>query len=700
MGSIFFNAHHAPIGAFASFTLGFPGPKGGLGLELGRPAERSIFVGLENAAGDGFELLPFSNIADDERKRYDPDSQHVVPETLVEAWPLGAVSREFGLSSDTWRAGDLTFCILSPVRPLPDPAQESESAALRDALLPAVFVELTIDNRAYHRPRRACFGYEGTELTSAMRSLQDSDPQLVGIAQGQSTAIVALDQGPFAAQGLSIGAILGAQHPINWRTGLGTCAALLVDVPAGTLATYRFAVCFHRAEPATTGIEARYFYTRFFPTLAAVATYANEHSERLLAACRDDDTRFAKANLSADQRFMLNHAIRSYYGSSQLLDHNGPLWVVNEGEYRMINTFDLVVDQLFFELRMHPWAVRNILDQYAARYSYDDEVRLPGSLTTYPGGISFTHDMGVANNFSRPGYSSYEQAGLTGCFSYMSSEQLVNYVLCATTYSAATGDAAWLAGQVHLLERCLHSMLQRDHPLAAQRDGVMDADGARCAGGSEITTYDSLDPSLGQARRNLYLALKSWSAYLLLEQLFAGHGLPELAQLAGEQARRCAATICRAVLPNGELPALLEGEHPSRIIPAIEGLIFPWIIGKRELLEPQGPYGELIAVLRKHLDAVLVPGVCLFADGGWKLSSTSDNSWLSKIYLCQFVARQILGVDGERVTANADAAHVAWLTHPEQSYWCWSDQIIAGVIQGSKYYPRGVTAILWLEEYM
>ncbi|MBB5325506.1 hypothetical protein HNQ34_002607 [Anoxybacillus tepidamans] len=30
--------------------------------------------------------------------------------------------------------------------------------------------------------------------------------------------------------------------------------------------------------------------------------------------------------------------------------------------------------------------------------------------------------------------------------------------------------------------------------------------------------------------------------------------------------------------------------------------------------------------------------------------------------------------------------------------WSWSDQIIAGEISGSKYYPRGVTSILWLEE--
>lgn len=80
---------------------------------------------------------------------------------------------------------------------------------------------------------------------------------------------------------------------------------------------------------------------------------------------------------------------------------------------------------------------------------------------------------------------------------------------------------------------------------------------------------------------------------------------------------------------------------------------------------------------------------------GWKLSSTSDNSWLSKIALCQHVARRVLDFPADPA---ADKAHVAWLLHPELSYWGWSDQIVAGRITASKYYPRGVTAILWLDE--
>ncbi|MNI64317.1 Beta-xylosidase precursor [compost metagenome] len=98
------------------------------------------------------------------------------------------------------------------------------------------------------------------------------------------------------------------------------------------------------------------------------------------------------------------------------------------------------------------------------------------------------------------------------------------------------------------------------------------------------------------------------------------------------------------------------------------------------------------------MNTVLVPGTCLFEDGGWKLSSTSNNSWLSKIYLSQFITRELLGVEWDESGKQADAAHVNWLLHPEESYWCWSDQILSGVAVGSKYYPRGVTSILWLLE--
>jgi hypothetical protein len=406
-----------------------------------------------------------------------------------------------------------------------------------------------------------------------------------------------------------------------------------------------------------------------------------------------------RAGLTADQKFMLDHSIRSYYGSTQLLDYDGePFWIVNEGEYRMMNTFDLTVDQLFYELKLNPWTVKNELDMFVKRYSYEDTVRKPGDAAEHPGGISFTHDMGVANSVSRPGYSAYELYGIDGCFSHMTHEQLVNWVLCAATYVEKTGDRAWLAANMEIFERCLRSMLNRDASDPESRNGIMGLDSSRTMGGAEITTYDSLDVSLGQARNNIYLAGKSWAAYVAMERIFSENGRIDLAKTAGSQADKCAATIVGHVTGEGYIPAVIGENNDSKIIPAIEGLIFPYVTGNRAALDRDGRFGGYVSALETHLQYVLKPGICLFDDGGWKLSSTSNNSWLSKIYLCQFVARELLGLVWDEGGRAADAAHVKWLTHPELSVWSWSDQIISGEITGSKYYPRGVTSILWLEE--
>jgi len=106
----------------------------------------------------------------------------------------------------------------------------------------------------------------------------------------------------------------------------------------------------------------------------------------------------------------------------------------------------------------------------------------------------------------------------------------------------------------------------------------------------------------------------------------------------------------------------------------------------------------LIAALKTHFGTVLTKGTCLYEDGGWKLSSTADNSWLSKIYLCQFVARKVLGFDSPATRMHADAAHRNWLLKDENLRFAWSDQMSSGIAKGSKYYPRGVTSILWLDE--
>ncbi|MEM1028185.1 MAG: glycoside hydrolase family 52 protein, partial [Planctomycetota bacterium] len=314
------------------------------------------------------------------------------------------------------------------------------------------------------------------------------------------------------------------------------------------------------------------------------------------------------------------------------------------------------------------------------------------------GGVTFTHDQGVANHFTPPGFSSYELSGLQGCFSYMSCEQLTNFVCCVATYDHVTGDHTWTTRHADLLANCLESLCNRDHPDPDQRNGLMALDSSRTGDGAEITTYDSLDTSLGQARQNVYLGVKAWASYVLLEKLLTRLGRDHLAETARQQAGRAAETVASQADESGLIPAVLFEGNRAYIIPVVEGLVFPAVAGASEAVAEDGPYAELIAALRRHVEAVLQPGRCLFDDHGWKLSTTSINSWLSKTYLCQHVVRYVLKLGTPKDHAAADRAHAGWLRREENAYWAWSDQMHAGTAKGSRYYPRGVTSALWLTE--
>jgi hypothetical protein len=400
---------------------------------------------------------------------------------------------------------------------------------------------------------------------------------------------------------------------------------------------------------------------------------------------------------------MIAQSTGAYWASSMLFAQpgsaDGVRWAVNEGSFMMLNTFDLAVDHLYFELRQQPWVVRNVLESYVHEYYYTDQLHFPGESTFHPGGISFTHDQGSYFTFSPKGFSSYEISNQPGCYSYMTQEQLINWLVCAGLYIHQENDQAWLETMQDVLNACLNSMLRRDHPDPALRDGIMDLDSSRTGTAEEITTYDSLDSSLGQARRNLYLAVKGWAACLALETLFSRLGDAEKASQARQAACRAADTISAAFDPAlGYIPAILDGVDQSPIIPAVEGLVFPHRMGLTEMVSEDGSFGEMIRKLKTHLQNVLQPGLCLFEDGSWRLSARSTNSWISKVFLCQYIAREILGMDyGEEQLAQ-DRAHADWWREGSQPNPA-IDQIFAGkTSEVGFYYPRAVTCILWLAE--
>jgi hypothetical protein len=705
--AIDFHAHHSPQGAYATFTCGRFGVGGGPTIEGVQPASMDLVIGYADGDTEDMHALPFF------RGAGIPDFSDFATDAATpprnRRLLLSDLERSYQRSVDRWTAGDFSFEIYTPVRALPDPDALGE-AALAPALLPAVAARLTLTNSS-RVARRLVFAIT---VGRQCRLLTDV-PGAKAVAWGTELGIAARD-----VPGLEAWVAFSELEYLSSNRShlLGKTCGFALSVAPGETRSLELSFGFCRSSVVTTGLECRYFYARFYPSLVSVlqAGIAEHASLRRIAEAQAAE--LEQRVPDAHQRFLLAHSERSYWGNTQLLEHAGrPLWVVLEGEYAMINTLDLSVDMVFYEARNQPWTLRNLLDQFALRHSYVDRLNRPASGARgmelghirdpelvkdlivpaaerdLPGGISFAHDMGVAGQFAPPGSSSYEIAGVIGCFSFMTAEQLVNWILIAATYVFVSGDDAWLAQKLPLLRACLSSLHNRDDPEPARRNGLISLDSARCAGTFEITTYDSLDSSLGQARNSLYLASKTWAAWRALELMFERASLPELAQAAATSATQLEQTMIDWYDPAlGYLPALRHG-CSAAILSAVEGLVFPLFWGQRALLDPAGSQAEFLAQLRRHLLKVLEPGLCLFDDGGWKLSSTSDNSWPSKIFICQHVAERVFGI---RPQPGSHAAHAAW-QQLGCADWAMTDQCFAGVGKGSRYYPRGVTSFLWLE---
>ena len=696
-----YHTQHAPFGAFASFTVGLVDAPGGFGQSLRGPASQNVYVGFHSAPQGVWRLLPFFTPPQSQETAFTGEAgTRQVPSNIVALRPAD-YTRKLGWATDTWQAdeGRFSFSLLTPFTPVPDPTRLGATAA-RLLLAPLVCGWIEYDNRAGTAPVELMFGVGDPDRP--LRPLNETPPRLAGFAGGADFGYATK---PVRGVELRQGFDVFAPKHRDYRGLLiiGGEAALVFTVPARQRRRFPLVLGFFRAGPVTTGLPAAYAYTRVFRDLEDVLAHGLAQHARYARTAATRDRELARSRLDADQRFLLAQATHSYFGSTQLLWRAGrPLWVVYEGEYRMINTFDLTVDHLFFELAWHPWAVRNTLDLFARRYCYHDRLRMPDGYTA-AGGVSFTHDMGVMNHFTAPGRSSYECDNLTSCFSHMTMEQLLNWVIVATTYAERTGDRAWLRRQRHMLSACAESLRRRDHPDPRRRDGILKHDSARCGRrGAEITSYDSLDVSLGQARNNLYLAVKTLAAWVLLERAFQRLALSEPARAAHATADLLATTLTHKFeAATGFFPAVFENGNQARILPAVEGFVYLLYLGMEEAVDPAGRFARLLGQLRQHIRQVLQPGICLDpVSGGWKISSTSTNTWFSKIALAQYVIRRLFPEAMNAEAQAADRVHADWQRRPGCGKDAMCDQIRSdtGEACGSRYYPRGVTTILWMRE--
>ncbi len=683
-----FYSLHGIWGAYASIVLGRLGRGAGVVVGDVQPPKRALFAGYRRGTEKPV-LLPFAPDVKVGRgvEAYTGEQAHpdaaAHPEVLPGRVPFEFfgeedIERTLSLSGETWAAGRMKMNVVSFFGEVPDPASSSK-AVLRDRMCPAIYVRLSFDNSGSDSPMVGVFGMQGIR-----RPLSDANPgRLLGFAHvgewGFATA-----PAPGVSEVMDWMAIAAAfsDKPHVMRH-LASDGCLRFEVAPGERKEYVVAVGAYRDGVVTAGMRMRSYQATLFRDLDDVLVQAVSRARAALGLADGLDRLLDAAPISGERKFLAAHAVHSYLASTELLaDEAGkPVFIVNEGEYQMMNTLDLTVDQAFHELAYSPWTVKNELDFLMARSSYRDAF-----------GIAVTHDQGVADCFSPRGTSSYELPGLTGCFSFMSYEETLNWILIACLYSHNADDGSWLRKNRKTLSGAVESILNRDE----NGDGIMDRDSDRCAGGAEITTYDSLDVSLGQARNNLYIATKAWAGLVCAASTLDAVGGRDLAARARASAARIAETVlARVVEPEGFIPAVFEGGNQSRIIPAVEGLVYPALCGVAEAVRPDGEYGPFVRALKRHLEAVLVPGVCLDpVSGGWKLSSTSRNTWPSKVFISQYVAENLLGIRDER-TAR-DAAHVRW-----QCVGCAdfaaTDQLDSstGADMGSRLYPRLVSSVLW-----
>jgi hypothetical protein len=690
-----------------------------MAMQIGKPATQDMYIGVKD--GGRFEpaplhCLPFfqatagggAGAGDFLIEQAGPAEQNVAPNIV--SLGTGEIRRHYGWATDRWQTPDFTFSVYTPFGEIPDPAR-GDHQRMREALLPAVVAELEVDNTLGLRTRTAFFAVNFNEpgwlpIDSVGSAYQGFSLRgQLGVLGTVVTSAGSDSAGSDSAE--AVAPLLFCRWSPDQGLAervphlLGSCPGIAMEVPAGQRLTLRLAIGCHLNGIVTTGHAGHYLYTRYFSGLDDVLESALANGDPK-PACDAIDARLLASGLTAAQQFLISHATRSYYGSTQLLDIGGePFWIVNEGEYCMMNTLDLSVDQMFWELDRNPWVVRNLLDNFIRHYSYVDGLKDRDS-RTLAGGISFAHDMGAHNNFSPHGHSSYELPELNAsCFSYMTAEQLCNWVLIAATYILATGDLNWARQNGHVILACLESLRNR-----GGQSGIPEFDSTRCGkDGAEITTYDSLDHSLAQTRNNLYMGVKFWASFRGLAAIFAqlaGPSWRDAREKALALAERSARTVCGQAGPDGKIPAVFEPDnrgYRSRILPAAEGLLYPFIWGEDVALGAPA----LFDAMRKHVIALLADPQRrnVFADGGIKLSSTSNNSWMSKIAIFQHVARRVLHVDDDPAVAElferSDAAHVKWQTDGS-GYWACSDQFVNGIAKGSRYYPRVITAALWMNE--
>lgn len=696
MKSKSFYSHHSPWGCLFSFVIGKIDRGGGFIIDDVIPRNDNIYIGYKKG-NEKIRLFPFFNKIkiDTVNERYQCSFGNQTVEWCwknVKIFKEKDIERNMKWSTESWTAEDITLTIITPFMRIPDP-QTLDNEKARFYFCPCIFIQLEFDNSRSDEEMIGMFALRGMR-----RLLSDSTRgNLLGFAYKGTHGFAAIPDKDIKENSTWWGFVSNSLNHKGNTFKMANEGGLSFKISPYKKKKYTIALAAYRDGCVTTGIKSYFYYTQYFSDLEDVLYYALSNFDKYYSIALKNNEKLDSSNLNNYKKFMISHSTRSYMANTEFLidESNTPRFIVYEGEYKLINTLDLIIDQVFWEMYFTPWTVKNELESFVKDYTYEDFVTYKDG-TKKKGEICFYHDQGIHNMFTSGTSSAYElSGGINGGFSYMTCEEILNWLLTASIYGIKGNNRAWLQKNFDVFCRLFNSIIVRDE----NDDGVMDKQSSKCETGAEITTYDGLGTGREPPQNNLYIAVKTWAGYICLENIFRILDEQELLEKVKTRSMLCASTVISNYdKKKGYIPAILGTKNKLRMINAIEGLIYPYIIGDNDAISFEGRFGKLIEILKLHLENILVPGVCLNSKTkGWQLFSTSKNTWLSKIIINQFVAKKILKIQ-RRDWEDWDKIHAQW-QQTGCSFYAATDQIdcYTGKALGSKVYPRLVTSLLWLK---
>jgi xylan 1,4-beta-xylosidase len=313
---------HGIWGAYGSLVLGRLGRGAGVVVGGVRPPRGGLFVGYRVGRGEP-RLLPFSaGIGSDlGASAYREDE---VDDSRSDALRSAAyfsgeeIERLLSFSGEEWRAGALSFRVISFFGEVPDP-KEASPAAAREGLRPSLLLSIGLDNSEGAGPMTGLFGMQGIR-----RPLSDSTAGgLLGMADGSSYGFAIRPRAGVAevmdwsvVDAAFDGGRDGAARPLRRLASEG---GLRFSLAPGEKAEYIVALGLFRDGIVTSGMGAHAYHSCLFKDLEDVLESALDSAPESLARAGRMDELLEGSGLSDDRKFLLSHAAHSYCANTELL---------------------------------------------------------------------------------------------------------------------------------------------------------------------------------------------------------------------------------------------------------------------------------------------------------------------------------------------------------------------------------------------